>query len=192
MNDIQKHELQRLMDGNDRFVKGECSCHTRNLDTLRQFMTHQEPKTIILSCSDSRVIPEVIFDCGIGELFVVRTAGATIGLTFDILESLEFGVSKLKAPLLIMLGHDDCGVTKYAKDYYTENKESYTSIMSNLCPIIEEQGHLHYDEITKEHTQTLKKLLIERSMIINEAVKNGKLEIVSAHFHFDTGKISLL
>jgi carbonic anhydrase len=108
------------------------------------------------------------------------------------LESIEFGVKKLKAPLLIMLGHDDCGVTKFAKDYYSENKESYTSIMSNLCPIIEEQGHLHYDEITKEHTQTLKKLLIERSVIINEAVKNGDLTIISAHFHFDTGKISLL
>ena len=107
MNDIQKQEIQRLMEGNERFVKGECSCHTRNLETLRHFMTHQEPKTIILSCSDSRVIPEVIFDCGIGELFVVRTAGATIGLTFDILESIEFGVSKLKAPLLILLGHDD-------------------------------------------------------------------------------------
>ena len=192
MNDIQKQELQRLMDGNERFVKGECSCHTRNLETLKKFMTHQEPKTIILSCSDSRVIPEVIFDCGIGELFVVRTAGATIGLTFDILESIEFGVSKLKAPLLILLGHDDCGVTKYAKDYYAENKESYTSIMSNLCPIVEEQGDLHYDEITKKHTQTLIKLLKERSMIINEAVSSGKLEIVGAHFHFDTGKINLL
>ncbi len=192
MNDIQKQEIQRLMEGNERFVKGECSCHTRNLETLRQFMTHQEPKTIILSCSDSRVIPEVIFDCGIGELFVVRTAGATIGLTFDILESIEFGVSKLKAPLLILLGHDDCGVTKYAKDYYSENKESYTSIMSNLCPIVEEQGHLHYDEITKMHTQTLIKLLKERSMIISEAVSKGNLEIVGAHFHFDTGKINLL
>ena len=59
MNDIQKQELQRLMDGNERFVKGECSCHTRNLETLKRFLTHQEPKTIILSCSDSRVIPEV-------------------------------------------------------------------------------------------------------------------------------------
>ncbi len=192
MNDIQKQEIQRLMNGNERFVKGECFCHTRNLETLKQFMTYQEPKTIILSCSDSRVIPEVIFDCGIGELFVVRTAGATIGLTFDILESIEFGVSKLKAPLLILLGHDDCGVTKYAKDYYAESKESYTSIMSNLCPIIEEQGHLHYDEITKKHTQTLIKLLKERSAIISEAVSSGQLEIIGAHFHFDTGKINLL
>lgn len=192
MNGIAKQELERLMEGNERFVSGQCSCASRSLDTLKTFLTYQAPKTIILSCSDSRVTPEIIFDAGIGELFVVRTAGATIGLTFDILESLEFGVSKLKAPLLIMLGHDDCGVTKYAKDYYSENKESYTSIMTNLCPIIEEQGHLHYDELTKEHTQTLKKLLIERSMIINEAVKNDKLTIVSAHFHFDTGKISLL
>ena len=61
----------------------------------------------------------------------------------------------------IFAGVNGAGKTSiYESIYYTENKESYTSIMSNLCPIIEEQGHLHYDEITKEHTQTLKKLLI--------------------------------
>lgn len=192
MNEIQKAEIQKLIEGNERFIRGESSCHTRNLEVLRKYATYQEPKTIILSCSDSRVIPEIIFDCGIGELFVVRTAGATIGLTFDILESIEFGVAKLKAPLLVILGHDDCGVTKYAKDYYSENQESYTSIMSNICPIIAEENDLHYDEITKKHTQTLVKLLKERSSIIDEASNSGKLKIVGAHFHFDTGKVNLI
>ena len=184
--------INKLKDGNKQYVKGGIIGDVSKNRRIDTYLNGQSPFALVITCSDSRVIPEVIFDCGIGELFVVRTAGATIGLTFDILESIEFGVSKLKAPLLILLGHDDCGVTKYAKDYYSENKESYTSIMSNLCPIVEEQGHLHYDEITKMHTQTLIKLLKERSMIISEAVSNGNLEIVGAHFHFDTGKINLL
>ena len=105
-----KNELEKLLKGNKNFVNGCPTAKNMCLGTLKKFAFHQEPYAAVLSCSDSRVVPEIIFDCGIGELFVIRVAGIALGP--NVIESIEYAGKKLKVPLLILLGHDDCGVMK--------------------------------------------------------------------------------
>ena len=134
-----KNELVKLLEGNRNFVNLTPTAKNMSLDTLRKYAFHQEPYACVLSCSDSRVIPEIIFDCGIGELFVIRVAGITVG--DNVTESIEYAVKKLHVPLLILLGHDDCGVMKYAKEHYPEPVEDFKSIISAVYPVLE----LHED-----------------------------------------------
>lgn len=105
-------ELEKLLEGNKHFINGTSRAENKCLKTLQKLANKQSPQAIILSCSDSRVVPEIIFDTGIGELFVIRTAGATIGE--NVIESIEFAYEELNIPLLVILGHDNCGVVTYA------------------------------------------------------------------------------
>ena len=82
-----KQELEKLLKGNENFVNGNPQAVTKSLETLQKFEKYQAPLAVVLTCSDSRVVPEIIFDCGIGELFVVRVAGMTTGP--NVVESLE-------------------------------------------------------------------------------------------------------
>ena len=102
-----KKELEKLLKGNQNFVNGQPTLKNICPETLRKYAFHQEPYACVLTCSDSRVVPEIIFDCGIGEIFVVRVAGMTTGP--NIIESVEYAVKCLKVPVVILLGHDDCG-----------------------------------------------------------------------------------
>ena len=97
-------ELNKLLEGNKNFIEGKPTAKNMCLKTLQSLALYQEPYACVLSCSDSRVVPEIIFDCGIGELFVVRVAGIAVGP--NVKESIEYAVKKLHVPLLILLGHD--------------------------------------------------------------------------------------
>ena len=99
MPEAARKELIKLLNGNRKFVNGTPTAQNMTLETLQKYAFHQEPYALVLSCSDSRVVPEIIFDCGIGELFVVRVAGITAGP--NVIESIEYGVKKLQIPLLI-------------------------------------------------------------------------------------------
>lgn len=189
MNKEAQQELERLLEGNKNFMNGTPSYENKSLETLKKYSCYQEPKALILSCSDSRVVPEIIFDCGIGELFVVRTAG--IGVGPNILESIEFGIKKLQIPLLILLGHDDCGVMKYASDNYPKPLDDFYALMNSVYPVLGNKD-LTYDDIAREHTYLTKKVLLKRSCIIREAYEQHKLVIVEAHFNFETGKVELI
>ena len=118
-----KEVLVRLLKGNEQFVNGKYDAKNITIETLKQLATHQNPHACVLSCSDSRVVPELIFEAGIGELFVVRVAGITVGT--NVMESLEYAVKKLGVPLLMLLGHDNCGVMEYAQESYPEIKEHF-------------------------------------------------------------------
>ena len=130
-------ELKKLLLGNKNFVNGTPSMANMCLNTLKKFAFHQEPYAAVLSCSDSRVVPEIIFDCGIGELFVIRVAGITAGP--NVIESVEYAVKKLNVPLLILLGHDDCGVMKYAKEHYPNLTENFQSILKCVYPVLDKK-----------------------------------------------------
>lgn len=182
-------ELKRLLEGNENFVKGTPQADNKCLQTLQKFATWQDPRAVILSCSDSRVVPEIIFDVGIGELFVVRSAG--IGVGPNTIESIEFAIAKLKVPLLVLLGHDDCGVMKYAQDIYPKEPGSFKSLMRSVYPILEE-GEECQNETAKKHTCYIHEYLLQQSSIIREAVERQDLTIVNAHFDFSTGQVNLI
>ena len=186
-----KKELIKLLNGNKNFVNGTPTAKNMCLETLRKYAFHQEPYAVVLSCSDSRVVPEIIFDCGIGELFVIRVAGITAGP--NVIESIEYAVKKLKLPLLILLGHDDCGVMKYAKDHYPNETEDFKSIMSCVYPVLDKNEDITcHNYFAQQHTIWVENVLLQKSKIIKQAVQNGELYIAKCHFDHSTGLVSLI
>ena len=187
-----KEVLLRLLKGNKKFVNGKYEAKNITIETLKQLATHQEPHACILSCSDSRVVPELIFEAGIGELFVVRVAGITVGP--NVRESIEYAVKKLHVPLLMLLGHDNCGVMEYAKDSYPEVKEYFQSILKCVYPAVDiDKKTLESDEIlAKQHTLWVEEFLLKESDIIHSAVNNGKLYIAKCHLCHQTGRVKLI
>lgn len=184
-------ELKKLLNGNKNFVNSTPTAKNMCLETLNKFAFHQEPYAVVLSCSDSRVVPEIIFDCGIGELFVVRVAGITAGP--NVIESIEYAVKKLRVPLLILLGHDDCGVMKYAKDHYPEQTDDFKSIMSCVYPVLDKNEDITcHNFFAQEHTKWVEDVLLEKSGIIKNAVESGDLYIAKCHFDHSTGLVSLI
>ena len=184
-------ELRKLLLGNKNFVNGTPSMANMCLNTLKKFAFHQEPYAAVLSCSDSRVVPEIIFDCGIGELFVIRVAGITAGP--NVIESVEYAVKKLKVPLLILLGHDDCGVMKYAKEHYPAIEGDFQSILKCVYPVLDKKEDIKcHNYFAKEHTKWVENVLIERSKIIQNAVQNKELLIAKCHFDHSTGLVNII
>jgi carbonic anhydrase len=106
--------LARLIAGNERFVRGESRWAGARVDMLAGLALSQQPFATILGCSDSRVPPELVFDAGLGELFVVRVAGNV--LSGEVAGSIQYAASQLHTPLLVVLGHDECGAVKAALD----------------------------------------------------------------------------
>ncbi|HIS53672.1 TPA: hypothetical protein IAA82_01815 [Candidatus Galligastranaerophilus gallistercoris] len=186
-----KNELEKLLKGNKNFVNGCPTAKNMCLETLKKFAFHQEPYAAVLSCSDSRVVPEIIFDCGIGELFVIRVAGIALGP--NVIESIEYAVKKLKVPLLILLGHDDCGVMKYAKDNYPNMTKDFQSIMSAVYPVLDKKEDIKcHNFFAMEHTKWVETTLTDKSKIVSNAVKNNDLLIAKCHFDHSTGLVNLI
>lgn len=184
-------ELKKLLDGNLDFTKGILNSRLMNAQTLKDYAAHQEPFAAVLSCSDSRTVPEIIFNCGIGELFVIRVAGIAVG--HNVTESIEYAVKKLKVPLLILLGHDDCGVMKYAKEHYPVMTEDFQSIMGAVYPVLDEKENIEcHNFFAKEHTKWVEEMLLRNSKIIKNAVDNKELLIVKCHLNHDTGRVETL
>lgn len=106
-----------LLAGNERFVRGEMEHPSQDVDHRASLSAAQSPFAVVFGCSDSRVAAEIIFDRGLGDLFVVRTAGHVIDTT--VLGSVEYGVQVLGTPLVLVLGHDSCGAVAAAADALT-------------------------------------------------------------------------
>lgn len=189
--EIAQNELNKLLNGNKNFIAGTPNANNMSLKTLQKLALYQEPYACVLSCSDSRVVPEIIFDCGIGELFVVRVAGIAVGP--NVKESIEYAVKKLHVPLLILLGHDDCGVMKYANEMYPNMPEYFQSILKCVYPVIDGIGKFNCNnEFARKHTLWVENYLLKNSSIINNAVQKNKLYIAKCHFNHNTGEVTLI
>jgi carbonic anhydrase len=114
--------LQELMDGNQRYIAGKLTHPHQTVQHRQELIPHQEPLAIILGCADSRVPPELVFDQGLGDLFVVRVAGNIVDEE-AVLGSLEYAVTHLNTPLLMVLGHKACGAVKATVDALATNEE---------------------------------------------------------------------
>ncbi len=131
--------LARLKEGNERFVNGEARFPTVQKEVLADLARGQQPYATILGCSDSRVPPELVFDAGFGELFVVRVAGNTLGPT--ILGTLQYAGAHLKTPLFVVLGHEGCGAVQAAiatRFEGAEQKKRIEILLENIVPALDE------------------------------------------------------
>lgn len=186
-----------LRQGNQNFVQGT-PAHPRQDAELRvELASEQAPFAALFGCSDSRLSAEMIFDVGLGDLFVVRNAGQVIAET--ILGSLEFAVEVLKVPLILVLGHDECGAVKASVSAFQGKLETKGEFIGNLVnrikPTIERslgKGESSLDQITHRHILDTIDELVERSELIASYVQSGRLAVVGAEYRLAEGKVSMI
>jgi carbonic anhydrase len=184
--------LQKLMEGNARFVS-ENSTHPHQSATERraELLTSQHPIAVIVGCSDSRAPPEIVFDQGLGDIFVVRTAGEVMDNAS--LGSIEYAVEHLSVPLIVVMGHDSCGAVGAAVDG-GEAPGHIASLVEAIKPAVDEarkmgkEGQLLNESININVANVVKKLS-SAEPIISEYVKDGKLKIVGARYYLDSGVV---
>ncbi len=189
MNGNAQKALDILLEGNKNFVNGRSTAIHRTVDDLKSLQNGQSPIACVVTCSDSRVIPELIFDKGFGDIFVVRCAGAVIGE--NILESVEYAVEHLNVPLVVVLSHDDCGVMKAAKALYPKEPDHLELLIRSVYEIIDSETEC-YNELARDYTLVKKRKLLKRSKILRQAHHDGKFEIVRAYLKFDTGEVVII
>ena len=186
---------QRLMEGNMRFVQG--LFQGRNLLDLRRTLAQgQAPEAAILSCADSRVPAEIIFDQSLGDLFVVRTAGLVLDPTT--IGSLEYAVAHLRVPLLVIKGHESCGAVTAAVEHPEATEGHIGSIITQITPAVDQarQAGNHGKDLveaaTDIHLKYLEMTLFEVSPIIRKAIDAGHLEVVVAKYFLHAGQVQPL
>ena len=183
-----------LVEGNKHFVSGSPAHPRQDIERREALAAKQIPFASLFGCSDSRLSAEIIFDVGLGDLFVVRNAGQVIAET--IIGSLEFSVEVLKVPLILVLGHDECGAIRSTIDATEGNLRSEGEFIHNLVerirPTVEAAnaaGKFEIDDITELHIQDTINELLTRSTLIAAAVKSGKLAVVGANYKLALGEI---
>jgi carbonic anhydrase len=183
-----------MLEGNQRFVTDSPS-HARQDSGLRQELAkEQKPFAALFGCSDSRLSAEIIFDVGLGDLFVVRNAGQVIAET--ILGSLEYAVEVLGVPLILVLGHDECGAIRATMNS-TEGQvmpqgEFIHNLVERITPTVlaaKASGLNEIDQITALHIKDTINELIARSALIAERIESGKLAVVGANYKLTLGEV---
>ena len=186
----------RLMEGNKRWVDGKPT-HPDRDPSRRQFVAEeQDPYGVILSCIDSRVPPELLFDTGLGDLFVMRTGGQVVGPV--VTGSVEYGPMTSGTPLIVVLGHQRCGAVKAAYKAMKDNKPlpgNLQAIAEALRPAYEETAKAKHadpvDAMIRIHTKQTSAALRSNADLA-PLVKKGDLAVVSAYYSLDTGRVEVL
>lgn len=185
---------QAMLDGNHRFVSGELAHPRQDIDRREALAEKQTPFAALFGCADSRLSAEIIFDVGLGDLFVVRNAGQVIGET--ILGSLEYAVEVLGVPVILVLGHDECGAIRATINDVEGNMNASGEFIHKLVDQIRPtvlaanaQGKYEIDDVTELHVQDTINEMLTSSSLIAEAVKSGKLAVVGANYKLTLGEI---
>jgi carbonic anhydrase len=185
----------RLLEGNRRFVQGLFM--GRNLLDLREGLWKgQKPVAAVLCCSDSRVPAEIIFDQSLGDLFVVRSAGLTLDPTT--IGSLEYAVSHLHVPLLVIKGHQCCGAVTAAVNHPDLDEGHITSIVRQIAPAVDrarqtgKTGRDLVEAATDHFLLLLADMLRERSAVIAAALEQKRLDLVVSKYFLQTGGVEAL
>jgi carbonic anhydrase len=187
---------QKLLDGNARFVAGT-SVHP-NQDAARRssLVNEQNPFAIIFGCSDSRLAAEIIFDLGLGDAFVVRTAGHVLGDA--VIGSLEYGVDVLNVPLIVILGHDSCGAVTAAKntiDTGVMPRGGLRDLVERITPSVLTARRAGLDDINDmviENVRQSSERLLDSSRAISEAVDAGRTAVVGVAYRLADGRAELV
>lgn len=184
-----------LRQGNERFVNGTLMHPNQGAADRAKLVGGQHPSAILFGCGDSRVAAELIFDQGLGDMFVVRTAGHVVDSS--VLGSIEYGVHVLNVPLIVVLGHDSCGAVKATVDALDGGEVPggfIRSVVEKVSPSIligRREGLSDVDELEARHVVETSKLLMERSSIIAERVKAGELAIACVTYKLAEGQMKL-
>lgn len=186
--------LDRLLEGNQRFVEGRSQLHSMTTYGV-EVAAGQSPFAVVLGCSDSRVPVETIFDQEPGKIFVIRVAGNIVN--DDGLGSIEYAVDLFKAPLVLVLGHSGCGAVAAAIQQVergTHFPGHIARLVSTIAPAAASTRHLPdaYDAAIAENVRRNVVELTSRSPLLAEAAGSGNVAIAGAVYDLKTGKVSLI
>ena len=183
-----------LMAGNKRFVSGKPKAH--NVVALRSSLAgSQHPNVVVLACADSRVAPELLFDQSLGDLFVVRAAGNiadAIGVG-----SIEYAVEHLGSSVLVVLGHTKCGAVTAACSGEKMDTSNLQAMVDKISPAVAQagaslKGDALIEAAIKENVHRSAKDVLASSEVLRHFVEDGKLTVVEAEYHLDTGEVTRL
>jgi carbonic anhydrase len=183
--------LQKLMAGNQRFTAHKAQHPHQSAKTLQDLAQAQHPFATVLSCADSRVTAEIIFDQGLGDIFDVRIAGnlATQGAV----ASIEYAVVELKTPILMVLGHERCGaVTAAVKKADLPGEMGL--FVKEIAPAVKKTQKLDGDAVDNAVVANVKEQMekLKRSPLLAERLASGQLKIVGGRYDLDTGKVTAI
>lgn len=187
--------LGRLKHGNAIFARGGANISLPSMARVAELSKGQKPFAVIIGCSDSRAAPELIFDCNLGELFVVRVAGSTVSR--EGLGSIVYAVEHLGAPLIVVLGHTKCGAVGAAVDVATKHAELHGALYEMVLPILpavleaEEQHPADLqDAAIRQNVRDIARRLKVADGTLAERVEEGRLKVVSACYDLTTGTVA--
>jgi carbonic anhydrase len=189
--------LLKFQAGNERFVRSDLTARDHSFQ-IRETANAQFPKAIVLSCVDSRVPVEDVFDKGIGDIFVARVAGNFVNN--DILGSMEFACKVAGAKLILVMGHENCGAVHAAID--GAELGNITAMLNNIEPAIKmstkskgeksSKNRLYVHEVAENNVYHAMKKIKEGSAILNDMLKKGEIDIKGAVYDMDTGVVNFL
>lgn len=181
--------LRLLVEGNARYSQDRLLHPNRSKEARICAASGQNPFAIIMGCSDSRVSPEIIFDQGIGDLFVVRVAGNVVGPIE--LDSIEYSALYLKSSVIMVLGHESCGAIQAVINGQTQDIETVASlIMPSLENARLQNGSLVENTVKKNVLRMTHEL--KKSPVLHNLIKTNKIAVVGGYYNFQTGAVQLL
>jgi len=182
-----------LVDGNARFVAGKSEHARQDPERRTELANTQHPFAVVLGCADSRTSPEVLFDQGLGDLFVVREAGNV--LDDHTLGSIEYAAEHLHSPLIVVLGHERCGAIAAARDTVAAKGHAeghIQSLVESIRPAVESTAGQDADATCKANVRNMVQALKTSEPLLKHLVEKGELNVVGAYYDLDTGAVTFL
>jgi len=187
---------RRLREGNERFVSGESQHPNQDASRRTSLVEDQHPFAVIFGCSDSRLAAEIIFDLGLGDAFVIRTAGQVIDDA--VLGSLEYSISQLHVPLIVILGHDSCGAVTATKDAVETGamppgfiRDLVERITPSVLTSLRNEQH-DVNDMVVEHVKQTAARLADSSRVISDAIEEGRTAVIGLSYKLDEGRAALV
>ncbi|KQR67094.1 carbonic anhydrase [Arthrobacter sp. Leaf337] len=187
---------RRLREGNERFVAGESSHPNQDASRRSSLVENQHPFAVIFGCSDSRLAAEIIFDLGLGDAFVVRTAGQVIDDA--VLGSLEYSIGVLGVPLIVVLGHDSCGAVSATKDAVETGKMPVgfiRDLVERITPSVLtslRNNETEVNDMVVEHVKQTSHRLVDSSRVISSAIETGRAAVIGLSYSLKEGRADLV
>ena len=185
--------ISKLKEGNGRYTSGSLQHPGQTAERRTELANTQHPFATIISCSDSRVPPEIVFDQGLGDLFIVRVAGNVIN--DEGLGSVEYSVDHLGTRLILVLGHQSCGAVKAAKETIAAKGKApghIQSLVTAIKPAVEATAKDDLETTTKANVKNVVQALRSSTPILKAEVDSGKIQVVGGYYSLDTGAVTFL
>src|SRR5205809_2902525 len=185
--------ISKLKEGNGRYTGGNLQHPGQTAERRTELANTQHPFATILSCSDSRVPPEIVFDQGLGDLFIVRVAGNVIN--DEGLGSVGYSVDHLGTRLILVLGQRSCGAVKAARETIAAKGKApghIESLVTAIKPAVESTANGDLDATIKANVKNVVQALRSSTPFIKEKVDSGKIQVIGGYYSLDTGAVTFL